>query len=148
MKRLDSLALTQVERRLKPIRLAFKNAAVRPGWINYMRQTLGMTLQKLAERTKVSKAAVAQAERGEAKGKVTIDTLKKMAEAMECEFVYAFVPKKSIKEVLREKALAKAKRILLKADTHMTLEDQRVKQDLKMRIESLADILIEKGDVW
>lgn len=148
MKQIDNLALSQVERRLKPIRLAFKSAKIRPGWINYMRLAFGMTLQKLAERCKVSKATVAQAERGEAMGKVTINTLKKMAEAMECEFVYAFVPKKNIKDILREKALEKAKRILLNADTHMTLEDQRVEQDLKTRIESLAETLIAKGDVW
>ena len=49
------------------------------------------------------KAAIAQAERGEAKGKVTIETLKRMAEAMECEFVYAFVPKKNIQGHFKEK---------------------------------------------
>ena len=148
MKLLDDLALTQVERRLKTIRVAFKEAKVHPGWINYMRHALGMTLQKLAERTKVSKPTIAQAERGEAKGKVTVETLKKLAEAMECEFVYAFVPKKTIKIIVKEKALEKAKRILLEADTHMILEDQRVEQDIKTRIERLADTLIEKGDVW
>lgn len=148
MKPLDNLALTQIERRLKSIRVALKDARVRPGWINYMRQALGMTLQKLAERAKVSKPTIAQAERSEAKGKVTIETLKKLAEAMECEFVYAFVPKKTIKITLKERALEKAKRILLEADTHMTLEDQRVEQDIKARIGRLADTLIENGDVW
>lgn len=148
MKPLDKLALTQIERRLKIIRVALKDSKVRPGWINYMRQALGMTIQKLAERANVSKTTAAQAERGEAKGKVTIDTLKKMAEAMDCEFVYAFVPNKTIKITLKERALEKAKRILLEADTHMTLEDQRVEQDIKDRIERLADTLIENGDVW
>jgi len=148
MKPLDNLALTQIERRLKSIRVALKDARVRPGWINYMRQALGLTLQKLAERAKVSKATIAQAERGEAKEKVTVETLKKLAEAMECEFVYAFVPKKTIKIILKEKALEKARRILLEADTHMTLEDQRVEQDINARIARLADTLIKKGDIW
>ena len=148
MKPLDHLALVQIERRLKSIRVALKDTKVRPGWINYMRQALGMTLQKLAERAKVSKSTIAQAERGEAKGKITIETLKKLAESMECEFVYAFVPKKTIKIILKEKAFEKAKRILLEADTHMTLENQRVEQDIKVRIERFADTLIEKGDVW
>jgi predicted DNA-binding mobile mystery protein A len=148
MKPLDNLALAQIERRLKVIRTAFREAKVRPGWIKYMRQAIGMTQQNLAERVKVSKATVAQAESGEAKGKVTVDTLKKMAEGMECEFVYAFVPKGTISAIQKEEALKKAKRLLLKADTHMTLEDQRVERDLNNRIEDLANTLIKKGDVW
>lgn len=67
---------------------------------------------------------------------------------MECEFVYAFVPKKSVKDILNKNALDKATRILLVADTHMELEDQQVTQDIKIRIKSLANKLIEKGDVW
>ena len=34
------------------------------------------------------------------------------------------------------------------ADTHMTLEDQKVKVDFDERIKILADKLIKKGDVW
>lgn len=148
MKPLDDLALTQVDRRLNHIRDAMDDAKVRPGWITYMRQALGMTLKKLAERSSVTTSAIAQAERAESKGKITIETLKKIANAMECDFVYAFVPQKSVKSVLREKALEKARRLLKEVDTHMTLEDQRVEQDLKTRIERLANTLIEKGDVW
>ncbi len=148
LKKQDKLALTQIERRLKNLRRSFSDARVKPGWIHYMRKALGITLQKLADRAQVSKATAQQAERNEAKGKVTIETLKKMAAAMECEFVYAFVPKGSLKAILKEKAWEKAKQIISEADTHMTLEDQRVEQDLDSRIEQLADLLIERGDVW
>jgi predicted DNA-binding mobile mystery protein A len=147
-KPLDQLALSQIERRLNSIRKAANYTKVKPGWIQYTRQALGMTLKKLAERTGVSKATVAQAERSEQQGKTTIATLKKMAEAMECEFVYAFVPKSTIKATLREQALKKAVRLLSNADTHMTLEDQKVEDDMQSRVERLADRLIQKGDVW
>ena len=148
MKHQDALALSQIDRRLNTLRLAFSNAKVRPGWIHYMRQALGMTLKKLGERAGVALPTVAQAERGEAKGKITLETLKKMAEAMECEFMYAFVPNKSVKEVLTHKAFAKAKQLLKNANTHMTLEDQHVEEDEKGRIERLARRLLEKGEVW
>lgn len=144
----DTLALSLVEKRFNSIRKAAKDAKVKPGWIHYTRQAMGMTLKKLAERAGVSKATVAQAERSEQQSKATIATMKKMAEAMNCEFVYAFVPKANIKTVLREQALKKAKRILASADTHMTLEDQKVEEDMKDRIDRLADRLIERGDVW
>lgn len=148
MKPLDRLAISQANRRIKIIRQAFKGEKVRPGWIRYMRQTLNMTLKKLAERVGVSIATVAQAERGEEAGKVTIGTLKAMAQAMECEFVYAFISKVDIDEILKKKALEKAKQILSRADTHMTLENQRVEQNFQDRLERLANKLFDKGDVW
>ena len=148
MKPPDNLAIEQVNRRLKSIRAAFRDAKVKPGWIRYMRQSLSMTLKKLAERSGVSTATVAQAERSEVVGKITIRTLKEMAKAMECEFVYAFIPKVGIDEILKKEAIKKAKQILSTADTHMTLEDQRVEQKFSDRVERLAEKLLAKGDIW
>lgn len=148
MKRLDDLAMSQVERRLKIIRKAFMQMKVKPGWIRFTRNALGMTLEKLAERAGVSKTTAAQAERGEIEGKVTMETLKKMAAAMECEFVYAFVPKAPLKDIFEREALAKAKKLLKNADTHMQLEDQQVKRSMDERIRLIADRLIKKGDIW
>ena len=148
MKPLDCLAISQANRRIKTIRQAFQGEKVRPGWIRYMRQTLNMTLKNLAARVGVSIATVAQAERGEAAGKVTIGTLRTMAQAMECEFVYAFISNVDIDELLKKKALEKAKQILSRADTHMTLENQRVEQNFQERLERLANKLFDKGDVW
>ena len=148
MKTLDRLAISQANRRIKTIRQAFKGEKVRPGWIHYMRCILNMTLKKLADRVGVSIGTVAQAERGEAAEKVTIGTLKAMAQAMECELVYAFIPKGDIDELLKKQALEKAKRILSTADIHMTLENQRVEQNFQDRLERLASKLFDKGDVW
>lgn len=148
MKPKDPLAVVQVNRRLKALRNMLPAASVRPGWIRYMRQSLNMTLKQLAKRTELSLPSVAQAERGEATGRATISTLKKMAKAMECEFVYAFVPKTDIDELMKQAAHAKAKRSLATADVHMTLEDQRVEQTFQERVERLANKLLEKGDIW
>jgi predicted DNA-binding mobile mystery protein A len=148
MKSHDEIALKHAEKRAKALAMAFKDAKVRPGWIHYMRAVLGMTLKKLAERSGVALPTIAQAERSEAKGTITLSNLRKIAQAMECELVYAFVPKESINEILERNAFEKAKRILAEADTHMTLEDQRVEDGLRDRVERLARTLIEKGDVW
>ena len=113
-----------------------------------MRRSLNMTLKQLADRAGLSLPTVAQAERGEAVGRATLNTLKKMAHAMECELVYAFVPKTDIDELMKKAARAKAKRTLTSADVHMTLEDQRVEQSFDERVERLANKLLTKGDVW
>lgn len=144
----NKLNLKNAQKRRESLLMALPAMQVRPGWIKYTRFILGMTLKELAKRAGLAVPTVAQAERREAEGKVTLETLNKLAEAMECEFVYAFVPKKDVEEVLRGKAVEKAKRIILKADTHMKLEDQQVTEDLQFRIDMLAEQLLEKGKVW
>ncbi len=144
----NKLTISQIDRKIKPLRLALASAKVQPGWIRYMRNALGMKLKDLAKLTGLSVPTVAQSERREAQGKVTLETLNKIARAMECDFIYAFVPKTKIKTFLEKKATEKAQKILQIADTHMTLEDQKVSVAIKERVASLAEQLLEKGDVW
>lgn len=148
MKRPDKLAMKQIERRLKNLRSVAKDTNVRTGWIAYMRQAMFMTLSTLAKASDLSPATVQQMEKREKAGKVTIETMRKIAAAMECEFVYALVPKQELSEFLKKKALAKATRIIREADVHMTLEDQRVSEDIKDRIDRFAEGLLANGDIW
>lgn len=144
----NKLTLKNAQKRRESLLNALSAMQVKPGWIKYMRSVLGMTLKELAKRAGLALPTIAQAERRESEGKITIETLRKLAQAMECEFVYAFVPKDDITELLRTKAMDKAKRTILKADTHMSLEDQKVTEELQFRIEMLAEKLLEKGKVW
>ncbi|MBI4405706.1 MAG: helix-turn-helix domain-containing protein [Deltaproteobacteria bacterium] len=148
MRSVDLIAQAQLDRRAAVLRKSIQQTQVRPGWIHYMRHVLGIKLAKLAKRAGVSLSTTAQAERREAQGRVTLDTLKKMANAMECDFAYAFVPRKKVKDILKDRATEKAREIVLKADTHMALEDQKVSVALRERIERVASELIQKGDVW
>jgi predicted DNA-binding mobile mystery protein A len=145
---LDKLTIKNAQKRRGELLKTIQQMKVKPGWIKYTRSVFGMTLKELAKLAGLSLPTVAQAEKREAEGKVTLDTLKKLAEAMECEFVYAFVPKEEISDLINKKAFEKARRTILKADTHMSLEDQKVNEDLKLRIENLAEKLIEKGKIW
>ncbi len=142
------MAFTQFERRIKPLRKHIDSFQIRNGWINYVRSVLGIKLSTLARLAKTTASTVQQAEKREAQNKVTLETLRRMAHAMDCEFVYAFIPKKEVKELVNDRAYTKAKRILARADTHMILEDQKVKQDFDERVQRLANKLIETGDVW
>jgi len=117
-------------------------------WIKQVRESLGMTLAKLGDACGLATSTVAQAEQREAEGKITVETLRKTAEAMNCEFTYAFVPKSDLSIFVQEKAYEKAKRILQTADLHMSLEDQQVKASLETRIQQLKSKLIAEGKVW
>jgi predicted DNA-binding mobile mystery protein A len=145
---MDNLAYTQFERKIKPLRKNRESFQVRNGWINYIRTIMGIKLSTLAKLAKTTSSTVQQAEKREAKGKVTLETLRRMANAMDCDFVYAFIPKKELKNLIRDKAYSKAKKILERADTHMTLEDQKVITSYQERIERLARKLIDSGDIW
>jgi predicted DNA-binding mobile mystery protein A len=145
---LNETIFSQINRRIESLRTVKDKASVREGWIKYMRQALGLTLSELAKLTSLSTATVAQAERREMEGQVSLSTLKKMAEAMDCELVYAFVPKKDLRTMIHDKAFEKAAKALNIADLHMKLEDQKVSGDEKERIERLAKKFIEKGDIW
>lgn len=93
-------------------------------------------------------SSITEAEQRESEGKITIQNLRKMAHAMDCELVYDFLLKREIEELLQAKAYDKARQAILSADTHMTLENQKVSAKEEERIQRLVKKLIEKGDVW
>jgi predicted DNA-binding mobile mystery protein A len=63
-----------------------------------------MTTRQLARSVGVTQAAVADTERTEAKGDITFATLQRYAAALDCEVVYALVPKRPLEEVVHERA--------------------------------------------
>lgn len=98
--------------------------------IQYIRRGLGMTLKDLAHRMDVNTSAIAQAERNELSGTITLERLRKIANAMDCDLAYAFIPKderSDIQGITMKHATEKAKRLLKSADVHMELEDHIAK---------------------
>ncbi len=142
------LARKQIEKRLKNLSSFANEAKLRTGWITYMRKAMFMTQDVLAKLLGLSQSTIQQIEKREFSGKITIQTMQKIAAGMNCHFVYAFVPKQELQDFLRAKAIAKASRIVRNADVHMKLEDQGVKEDIKTRIERVAEDLLAKGDIW
>lgn len=67
--------------------------AFNPGWLKQARQALFLSQEAVAQKMGVSKAAYSVLEENEAKGVITLQSLKRAAEAMDCELVYAIRPK-------------------------------------------------------
>ena len=141
-------ALAQIDRRIEAIRSTKDMASVRGGWLKFMRLALGLTMQELAQRAGLAASNIAQAEKRETEGKITLELLHKLAQAMECEVVYSIVPKKDIHTFIKDKAVEKARGALLNADLHMKLEDQKVTASQEERIQRLAKKFIAQGDIW
>ncbi|MCJ9672469.1 MULTISPECIES: mobile mystery protein A [unclassified Neorhizobium] len=100
------------------------------GWIRTVRRALGMSGAQLAKKMGVTRSRIAQAEKAELDGGVTLKSMEAIAEAMGCRFVYAFVPPQTIENVIIAQARKKAQAIVGRAAKHMALEDQTVSHSL------------------
>jgi predicted DNA-binding mobile mystery protein A len=85
-----------------------------------------MEVKQLAQRMGVTSAAVVQLEKREASGAVTLESLRRAAEAMDSKLVYAIVPNGTLETVLRKQAQRIAKAQLRRVGHTMKLEDQDV----------------------
>src|SRR5262245_45019600 len=85
------LRLSQLDRHLSNAR----TLPPRPtgGWIAAIREALGLTLGQVGQIARVPRQNVQKFERAEADDRITLATLRRLAEAMGCDLVYAFVPK-------------------------------------------------------
>ena len=81
----------------------------RDGWIRTMRTALGMSAAQLGKRLGVSRQEAADLERRERNGAITVATLAKVAQALDCELRVTFVPKTSLDETVKRQATAKAR---------------------------------------
>ena len=98
---------------------------VRPqgGWLRAIRTALGMTTRQMATRVGVSQAAVVDAERNEAGGDITLNTLRRYAAALDCEVFYALVPRVALQATLEAQAGKVARDIVARRRLPMSLED-------------------------
>lgn len=114
------------------------------GWIRAIREALGMAPAKLAERMGVTRPRVNTLEKAEVTGSTTIKSLREAAEAMDCVFVYALVPRTSLEQSVREQADWKAGIELERLHHTMRLENQAMeKRDLVDERARLAREILE-----
>ena len=109
------------------------------GWLKTIREFLGMTTTQLAKRLEISQSRIVAMEKNERN--VKISTMEKIADVLNCDFSYAFVPRENIDNIIFNQAKKKAKKILDKVNKNMGLENQLAKTD-----ELLNDIIEELLD--
>jgi predicted DNA-binding mobile mystery protein A len=114
--------------RLSQVDSAVKQASVpsRPsiGWIQTIRTALGMTTRQLAARIGVTQSTLAELEKSEAADKITLHSLRRAADAMDCDLQYVLVPRSSLKKRVENQAEAIARQRVSRVFHTMRLEDQ------------------------
>ncbi|MGO9939159.1 MAG: mobile mystery protein A [Terracidiphilus sp.] len=122
-----NLRLKQLDRVLKPFRTAREVPRPSKGWIRGIRQALGVSSGELARRLGTSRQLPLQLEKGEAEDRITLKSLRAVANALDCDLVYALVPRaRSMQELIENQARAEAKNRVLGVEHSMALEDQAV----------------------
>ena len=98
-----------------------------------------MTTTQLAKKLGISQPRIVTMEKNEKN--VKISTMERIADALNCDFSYAFVPRENINDIIYNQAKKKAQKILNKVNKNMGLENQLAKTDdlLKDIIEELLD---------
>ena len=125
--------------------------APKKGWLATFRDAIGISGAGLAHRVGVTRAAIAQAERSERNGAITIKHMERLAHAMGGRFVYAIVPETSIADIIEDQARHKAEAIVKRTSGHMALEQQALSpKQLREEIERLANELVRErpSDFW
>ena len=126
------LLIEQLDVKLSCFREAGEVVLPSSGWVKSVRTALKMSLRQLGSRLNISSQSVAEMEKREASGTITINTLRELARALDMRLVYGFVPNKgSIEEMIEQRAQEIAKEIVGRTHVTMTLEDQ---QNSKERI--------------
>lgn len=116
------------------------------GWINTVREAIGMTASQLAARLGVTQPRITKMEANEENLKLS--TMKKTAEAMNCEFVYYFKPKTTFQNLVEEQAEQKAAEILNTVNINMALENQTISAEDAVK-DFAADLINTKiKKIW
>ncbi|MBI2517248.1 MAG: helix-turn-helix domain-containing protein [Opitutae bacterium] len=104
------------------------------GWLQSVREAIGLKQTEVAKAIGVTRQSYAQLERAEANRSISLKSLDRAAEAMDCEVVYFLVPKETAGRTFAELAQIHDPMFkhLRKTEHSMSLEGQAV-GDLKKR---------------
>lgn len=122
-----SLRLKQLDRALEPYRAGRKELRPAKGWMRAIRQALGISAEELARRLGTSRQLPLQLEKAEAEDRITLKSLRAAANALDCDLVYALVPRAdSMQELIENRVRSQVRERVLAIEHSMALENQAV----------------------
>jgi predicted DNA-binding mobile mystery protein A len=119
------------------------------GWLRTVRKALKMPAKVIMKYAGITKSELYRIERAEVNGTLTLNKLKAMANAMDCDFHYAIVPKDTVQTLLEKRAYQHALKLVSDANTHMQLEAQGIIDDkTQLQILLVANQLVNEMPDW
>jgi predicted DNA-binding mobile mystery protein A len=135
-------------KRLDELLALYRTAAAQPrpprGWVRAIRDALGMSSRQLAARMGLKQPTITALEKGEALETVSLKTLRQAAEALNCQLVYALVPKATLEDTVNARARVLADEQLARVHHTMRLENQALRaRDLAEERERIVQSLLQ-----
>ncbi|WP_254073728.1 mobile mystery protein A [Burkholderia sp. S171] len=121
------------------------------GWLKVIRESLGLTERQQADRLGITGSTLHKSESAEAEERITLGQLRKLANGLDCELVYALMPRKPLTQVVEDRARSIALQEVSGVAHTMSLEDQRPTTDrLRKQVEHrTAELLRGRwSDLW
>lgn len=146
-----NLQLQQLDAALTKLRDARTPSRPVIGWVKAIRESLGMSASALARKLGVTPHSISKLEKAETEEKITLASLRKLANALDCELQYILVPRKSLEEILKDRAISVARERLLPISHSMALEDQAVDKSIaEKQVQLLAQEILNgpRRNLW
>ena len=141
-----SLIRLRLDERLAPFRTpATLQTPPRLGWIRAIRTALGMTQEQFGKRAGIAIPTVADMEGSEREDTIQLNTLRRAAAALDCDLVYALVPRQPITERVNARRDELANAAYRRAAHSMALENDPAAKAIK--IAAIRDA-ISMRDLW
>ena len=116
------------------------------GWIKTIRELLCMTTTQFSKKLKISQPRLVFMEKNEKNLKLS--TMEKIADELNCDFVYALIPRENINDIIYNRAKQKALQIVTKVNNNMMLENQ-LSENKEILEETIEDLLNKKiTKIW
>lgn len=142
-------ARKRLDQRLSSLRQGDRFLVPPKGWIKAIREALGISQAQLGRRIGVSQQSVVAIENSEMMGTAQLQTLRKIADALDATLVYAIVPRKPLDQMVQERARRIAIEALGRVSQTMRLEDQEAPtDDFEERIEEFIRNNVKERDLW
>jgi predicted DNA-binding mobile mystery protein A len=110
-----------------------------------------MSTRQLGDRLGISQQSAAALENAEQTGSITLKNLGRLANALDADLFYAFVPRTSFEQTVRDQAARVAEGVVTRVETSMALEDQSTaSQEQIQRKQDLVDQYVRTTprDLW
>ena len=119
------------------------------GWLRTNRKALQMPAKIIMKKAGIKTSELYRIEKAEVEGTLTLNKLKEAANAMDCDFHYAIVPRGEIKTLIENKARRHAVTLLNSANVHMQLESQgTTAEQIELQVDQVTEQLIKEMPEW
>ena len=145
----NARARSRLDARLGPLQRLRDEPRPHAGWIRAIRSALGMSGRELADRLGVRQQSIPDLERSEQRETIKLETLRRAADALDCDLAYFLIPRRGLDSAVRDQARRKAAAHLAPIAHHSRLEDQSVSDaDTEARLDRLATRLVDRRGLW